>query len=145
MAEYWELMESTLGWEPRELFPLRHDFGQISFTCKMRGLAYVLSSSQILTRMMPFSSGIYIYSFTECLLCAIQQSHPLSSPPAFTLSQHQGLFQWVGSSHQVAKVLEFQLQSFQWIFRVDWHLSHTGQTKAVSLNLGFHLNHCRIM
>ena len=51
---------------------------------------------------------------------AIQPSHPLSSPslPTFHLSQHQGLFQWVGSSHQVAKVLEFQLkhQSFQWIF-----------------------------
>ena len=41
--------------------------------------------------------------------------------PAFSLSQHQGLFQWAGSSHQVAKVLEFQLQhqSFQWIFRTD--------------------------
>ena len=39
--------------------------------------------------------------------------------PAFNLSQHQCLFQWVSSSHQVAKVLEFQLQhqSFQWIFR----------------------------
>ena len=42
---------------------------------------------------------------------AIQPSHPLSSPspPALTLSQHQGLFKWVNSSHQVAKVLEFQL------------------------------------
>ena len=54
---------------------------------------------------------------------AIQPFHPLSppSPPALNLSQHQGLFQWVGSSHQVAKVLELQLQhqSFQWIFRVD--------------------------
>ena len=41
----------------------------------------------------------------------IQPSHPLSStsPPTFSLSQHQGLFQWVSSSHQVAKVLEFQL------------------------------------
>ena len=51
---------------------------------------------------------------------AIQTFHPLSSPsPAFNLSQHQGLFQWVSSSHQVAKVLEFQLQhqSFQWTFR----------------------------
>ena len=39
----------------------------------------------------------------------IQPSHPLSSPspPAFSLSQHQGLFQWVGSSHQVATVLKF--------------------------------------
>ena len=54
---------------------------------------------------------------------AIQPSHPLPppSPPAFNLSQHQDLFQWVGSSHQVVIVLECQLQhqSFQWIFRVD--------------------------
>ena len=44
---------------------------------------------------------------------AIQPSHPLSSPslPAFNLSQHQGLFQWVSSLHQVAKVLKFQLQN----------------------------------
>ena len=55
---------------------------------------------------------------------AIQPSHPLSSPspPTFNLSQHRGLFQWVCSLHQVAKVLEFQLQhqSFQWIFRTDF-------------------------
>ena len=57
---------------------------------------------------------------------AIQPPHYLSfpSPPAFNLSQHQGLFQWVSSSHQVAKVLELQLQhqSFQWIFRTDFLL-----------------------
>ena len=54
---------------------------------------------------------------------AIQPSHPLSSPsPAPNPSQHQSLFQWVSSSHQVAKVLELQLQhqSFQLIFRVDF-------------------------
>ena len=60
---------------------------------------------------------------------AIQPSHPLPcpSPPAFNLSQHQGLYQWVSSSHQVAKVLEFQLQHqfFQWhsgliSFRMGW-------------------------
>ena len=54
---------------------------------------------------------------------AIQPSHPLSSPssPALNLSQHQGLFKWVSCSHQVAKVLEIQLQyqSFQWILRTD--------------------------
>ena len=54
---------------------------------------------------------------------AIQPSHPMSSPspPAFNLFQHQGLCQWVSSSHQVARVLELQLQpqSFQWIFRTD--------------------------
>ena len=55
---------------------------------------------------------------------AIQPSHRLlpSSPPALNLSQHQSLFQWVGSSQEVAKVLEFQLQhqSFQGIFRTDF-------------------------
>ena len=54
---------------------------------------------------------------------AIQPSHPLSSPspPTFNLSQHQGFFQRVSSSHQVVKVLKLQLQrqSFQWIFRTD--------------------------
>ena len=60
----------------------------------------------------------------HCISDVIQPSHPLtlSSPSAFNFSQHQGLFQWVSSSHQVARVLEFQLQhqSFQWIFR--WFL-----------------------
>ena len=56
-----------------------------------------------------------------------QPSHPLSfpSPPACNPSRHQGLFQWVSSSHEVAKVLEFQHQSFQWTprtisFVMDW-------------------------
>ena len=60
---------------------------------------------------------------------AIQPSHPLLSPssPSFILSQHRGLFQWVSSSHQVAKVLEFQLQNQSYqehpgliSFRMDW-------------------------
>ena len=55
---------------------------------------------------------------------AIQPSHLLSfpSPPTFNLSQHQVLSKWVSSSHQVAKILELQLQhqSFQWIFRTDF-------------------------
>ena len=52
----------------------------------------------------------------------IQPSHPLSSPspPALNLSQNQGLLKWVNSSPQVAKVLEFQHQSFQWIFRTNF-------------------------
>ena len=56
---------------------------------------------------------------------AIQPSHPLlsPSPPALSLSQHQGLLKWVSSSHKVAKVLEFQLQhqSLQWTPRTDLH------------------------
>ena len=55
---------------------------------------------------------------------SIQSSHPLTSPspPALNFSQHQGLFQWVGFLHQVAQLLELQLQhqSFGWMFRVDF-------------------------
>ena len=85
--------------------------------------------------------------FSNLILC-----HPL----LLNLSQHQGLFQWVSSSHQVAKVLEFQLQyqSFQWIFRVgfftiDWFdllaiqgslkslLQHNSSKASVLLHLAF--------
>ena len=58
---------------------------------------------------------------------SFQLSHPLppSSPFAFNLSHHHGLFQWVSSSHKMANVLELQHQSFQWLFRfislrIDW-------------------------
>ena len=65
---------------------------------------------------------------------AIQPSHPLSSPspPIFNLSLHQGLFKWVSSSHQLAKVLEFQLQhpSFQWTPRTDF-LAVQGTPKSL--------------
>ena len=68
----------------------------------------------------PGASSTHVHAVGD----AIQPSHPLSSPspPACNLSQHQGLLQWVSSSNQVAKVLEFQLQhqSFQWIFRTDF-------------------------
>ena len=57
---------------------------------------------------------------------AIQPSHPLlsPSPPAFNLFQHQGLFRWVSSSHQVAKVLEFQLKLIH-IYILSKTHSHT--------------------
>ena len=65
---------------------------------------------------------------------AIYTSHPLppSSPFAFSLSEHQGLFQWAGPSHQVAKVLKlpFQHQSFQWIYS---RLISLGLTGLISL------------
>ena len=68
---------------------------------------------------LPESTQTHVH----CVGDAIQPSHPLSSPPPpdFNLSQHQCLFKWVTSSHQVAKVLEFQLQhqSFQGTLRTD--------------------------
>ena len=56
---------------------------------------------------------------------AIQPSHPLSAPSpfAFNLAQHQGLFQWVSSSHQVAKVLELQLSfSLSAMIFLNWRM-----------------------
>ena len=92
---------------------------------------------------------------------AIQPSHPLSSPshPAFDLPQLQVFFQWVNSSYQVAKVLEFQLQhqSFQWIFRThflyDWLVgspwspwdsqesSPTPQLKSINSSINSSIKH----
>ena len=70
-------------------------------------------------RQLPEFTQIHVHWVSD----AIQPSGLLfsPSPPAFNLSQHQGLFKWVNSLHQVAKVLEFQLQhqSFQWTFRTE--------------------------
>ena len=74
---------------------------------------------------LPFHHQLWVLTQTHVIRVgdAILPFHPLSSPSpsAFNLSQHQGLFQWVSSSHQVAKVLEFQLQhqSYQWTLRTD--------------------------
>ena len=67
----------------------------------------------------------------------IQLSHPLmpSFPPALNLSQHEGLFQWVNSSHQVAKVLKFQHQSFQMNIQGWFPLGLTGLISLLSKGL----------
>ena len=74
---------------------------------------------------LPESTQTHVHWVSD----AIQPSHPLlfPSPPALNLSQHQGLFKWVNSSYQVAKVLEFQLQHSPSnehpgliSFRMDW-------------------------
>ena len=70
---------------------------------------------------------------------AIQPSHPLSSPSlAFNLSQHQGLFKWVTSSHQVAEVLEFQLQhqSFQYFGHLMWRADSFEKSLMLGKNEG---------
>ena len=52
----------------------------------------------------------FVQTHVHCLGDAIQPSHPLLPSSALNLSQYQGLFQWVSSSHQVAKMLELELQ-----------------------------------
>ena len=103
----------------------------ISSPCYILGLVVFVQSHPTLCDPMGYSTpGFPVHhQLTELAQThvhqvgdAIQPSHPLLSPSsAFNLSQHQGLFHWIGSLHQVAKVLELQLQhqSIQWIFRID--------------------------
>ena len=107
-------------------------WGPIFTFCSVQFSSVTQSFLTICDSMDCSTPGLPVYhqllEFTQTCLHwvsdAIQPSHPLSSPspPAFNLSQHQGLFQWVSSLHEVAKVLAFQLQhqSFQWIFRIDF-------------------------
>ena len=82
--------------------------------CNSLGFS-VLTRTQSLLRLMSIE-----------LVMSTFLSSVVPSPPAFSVSQCQGLFQWVGSSHKVAKVLELQLedQSFQWVFRTDFLRIH---------------------
>ena len=98
----------------------------------------VLSSVQLLSRVQLFAipwistAGLPVHhqlpEFTQThvhwVSDAIQSPHPLSSlsPPELNLSQHQGLFKWVSSLHQVAKLLEYQLQHLALLslFKVDY-------------------------
>ena len=95
----------------------------VSSLCSLSVVAVVVSSQSCLTLCNPAACstpGFPVLHYLPQLAQthshrvgdATQPSHPLSppSPPAFNLSQHQGLFQWFGSKHQAAKVLELQLQ-----------------------------------
>ena len=104
----------------------------VSFCCTKEWISYyvycVLSSVQSLSHVYLWPYGLQHTRLFHCISDAIQPCHPLSfpSPPAFNLSQHQGLFQWVSSSYQVAKVLEisFSISRFNELsglisFRID--------------------------
>ena len=82
-------------------------------------------SPGVCSKSSPFS---WSWHSNHLILCC-----PLSL--ALNFSQHQDLFQWVGSSHQEAKVLELQLphQSFQWIFRVDFLEEYARMLSCFSL------------
>ena len=90
-----------------------------SFPTLCNPMNYSMPGFPVLHFLLEFSQ-----THVHCISDAIQPSHPLlpSSPPVLNVSQHQGLFQWVSSLHQVAEVLELQLQhqSFQWIFKIDF-------------------------
>ena len=123
---------SWAGWllNNRNLFLIELKTGMFKSKVVAHSVSSVTQSCPTLSmdRSMP---GLTVHhqlpEFTQTCLHwvsdAIKPSHTLSSfPPAFSLSQHQGLCQWVSSSHQVAKFLELQLQHqfFQWIFRTGF-------------------------
>ena len=78
----------------------------------VRWVSFSITNSRSLLKLTSIKSAM---PSNHLILCC-------PSSPAFNLAQYQGIFQWVSSSHQVAKVLELQLQhqSFQWIFRTDF-------------------------
>ena len=83
--------------------------GNDSLSCRMPGFPVL--------HHLPESAQTHVHWVSD----TIQPSPPLSSPsPAFSLSQNQGLSQWVSTLHQVVKVSELQHQSSPWIFRVDF-------------------------
>ena len=117
------------GWEPRIssfFFLTSQNFNQLSVQFSRSVVSNSLWPHEQQHTRPPCPSptpGVHPNPYPLSRWCH-PPSHPLSSPspPALNLSQHQGLFRWVRSSHEVAKVLEFQLQhqSFQWIPRTDF-------------------------
>ena len=99
----WEVFSSVQSLSHAQLF--------VTPRLAARQASLSLTNSQSLLKLMSIESVMPSYHLILC--------HPL---PAFNPSQHQGVFQWASSLHQVAKVLEFQLlhQSFQWIFRTGF-------------------------
>ena len=100
-----------------------NEFSSVQFSCSV--VSNSLWPMNCSTPGLPVHHQLLEFTKTHVhrVSNAIQSSHPLSSPspPAPSRSQHQSLLQWVDSSHEVAKVLEFQLQhqSFQWTPRTD--------------------------
>ena len=99
-------------------------FSSVQFSCSVVSDSLQPHESQHTRPPCPsLTPGVHSNSCPFSWWChPTTSSSIVPSPPAFNLSQHQDLFQWVSSSHRVAKVLEFQLQhqSFQWIFRTDF-------------------------
>ena len=106
------------------LVPLANDTWSIAFMLSIQLSSVAQSCPTLCGPMNRSTPGLPVHhklpEFTQTHVHrvgdAIQPSHPLSSPspPASNPSQHQGLFQWVNSSHEVAKVLEFQAGQVVW-------------------------------
>ena len=108
-----------------------HRFSSVQFSSVAQSCPTLCNAMNCSTPSLPVHHQLleFTQAHVHRVSDAIYPSHPLSSPslPTFNLSQHQGLYQWVSSAHQVAKVLEHQLQhqSFNEYsglisFSIDW-------------------------
>ena len=91
---------------------------QFSSVQSLSRVRFFVTPGLLVRHQLPESTQTHVHQVDD----VIQPSHPLLSPsPVLNLPQHQGLFLWDRSSHQVAKGLDLKLQhqSFQWIFRTD--------------------------
>ena len=125
------LSRSSMVWRKSENLSKCFELHWIKLTCtgprwwllfRYSGVSNPLQAPGLQQARLPcpsLSPGVCSNSCSLSWWC-----HPAISsspfPSALNLFQHQGLFQWLGSLHQVAKVLELQHQSFQWIFTVDF-------------------------
>ena len=111
------LLKTSTGMDWRDLYRLSPD---VQFSSVVQSCPTLCDPMNRSTPGLPVHHQLpeSTYTHVHWVSDAIRPSHPLSSPspPALNRSQHQGFFKWVSSSHQVAEVLEFQLQhqSFQW-------------------------------
>ena len=107
----WKQSRPKTRWKKSDLPP-----SCLKNLCSMAKLCVILCNSMDCSTSMDFPAHQQLPEPTQTnvhwVSDAIQPSHPLSSssPPTFSQSQHQGLFKWVSSLHQVAKILEFQLK-----------------------------------
>ena len=99
-------------------------FSSVQFSCSVVSDSLRLHEWQHSRPPCPSpTSGVYSNSCPLSWWCHLTiSSSVITFSSCLNLSQHQGLFKWVSSLHQVAKVLEFQVQHqyFQWIFRTEW-------------------------
>ena len=111
--------------EYNKLHKTIHKFSSVQFSSVAQSCPTLCNPMNCSTPGLPVHHQLPEFTQTHIhwVSDAIQLYHPLSSPspPVLSLFQHQGLFKWVSFPHQVAKVLEFQLQhqSYQWTPRTD--------------------------
>ena len=109
-----------LGFELFFIWVEENEFSSVQSLSHVQLFVTLWTAARQASLSFTISQRLLKFMSLESVMPSNHLSFP--SPPTFNLSQHQGLFKWVSSLHQVAKVLEFQFQhqSFPLIFRTDF-------------------------